>query len=47
MASTMFWVDPVYDMVTIFFTQLVPSSSYPNRKELRAMAYSSLTDPSC
>ena len=47
MASTMFWVDPVYDMVTIFFTQLVPSSSYPNRKELRAMAYSSLTDPAC
>ena len=45
MASTMFWVDPVQDMVVIFFTQLVPSSSYPNRKELRALAYSSLTDP--
>lgn len=47
MASTVFWVDPVYDMVAIFFTQLVPSSSYPNRKELRALAYSSLVDPSC
>ena len=47
MASTMFWVDPVYDMVAIFFTQLVPSSSYPNRKEFRALAYSSLVDPSC
>ncbi|MGD1926366.1 MAG: serine hydrolase domain-containing protein [Paracoccaceae bacterium] len=45
MASTMFWVDPVLDMVVIFMTQLVPSSSYPNRKELRAMAYSSLTSP--
>ncbi|MEM9061644.1 MAG: serine hydrolase domain-containing protein [Pseudomonadota bacterium] len=45
MASTMFWVDPVTDMVVIFMTQLVPSSSYPNRKELRALAYSSLTDP--
>ena len=45
MASTMFWVDPLLDMVTIFFTQLVPSSSYPNRKELRALTYSSLIDP--
>ena len=45
MASTMFWVDPVMDMVTIFFTQLVPSSSYPNRKELRALTYAALTDP--
>ncbi|MEM1162657.1 MAG: serine hydrolase domain-containing protein [Pseudomonadota bacterium] len=45
MASTMFWVDPVYDMVTIFMTQLVPSSSWPNRKELRALTYGALTDP--
>ena len=45
MASTMFWVDPVMDMVTIFMTQLVPSSSYPNRKELRAMTYGALTNP--
>lgn len=45
MASTMFWVDPIMDMVTIFMTQLVPSSSYPNRKELRAMTYSALTNP--
>ena len=33
MASTMFWVDPVMDLSAIFLTQLVPSSSYPNRKE--------------
>lgn len=45
MASTMFWVDPAMDMVTIFMTQLVPSSAYPNRKELRAMAYGALTHP--
>ena len=42
MASTVFWVDPKLEMTTIFFTQLVPSSSYPVRKEMRAMAYSSL-----
>lgn len=45
MASTMFWIDPAMDMVTIFMTQLVPSSSYPARKELRAMAYGALTNP--
>ena len=45
MASTVFWVDPKLEMTTIFFTQLVPSSSYPVRKEMRAMAYSSLTAP--
>lgn len=45
MASTMFWIDPVLDMTTIFMTQLVPSSSYPNRKELRALTYAALTAP--
>lgn len=43
-ASTVFWVDPALEMTTIFFTQLVPSSSYPVRKEIRAMTYSSLVD---
>jgi CubicO group peptidase (beta-lactamase class C family) len=42
MASTVYWVDPVEDMVVIFVTQLMPSSSYPNRKELRALVYSAL-----
>jgi CubicO group peptidase (beta-lactamase class C family) len=45
MASTMFWVDPALELTAIFFTQLVPSSSYPVRKEMRAMTYSSLTAP--
>ena len=45
MASTVFWVDPKTEMTCIFFTQLVPSSSYPVRKEIRSLAYSSLTDP--
>lgn len=45
LASTMFWVDPLAEMTAIFFTQLVPSSAYPNRKEMRALVYSSLTDP--
>jgi len=46
MASTFWWNDPEMDTTAIFFTQLVPSSSYPNRKEFRALMYSSLVDPS-
>jgi CubicO group peptidase (beta-lactamase class C family) len=44
MASTVYWVDPREEMVVIFAIQLMPSSSYPNRKELRALVYSSLVD---
>jgi CubicO group peptidase (beta-lactamase class C family) len=44
MASTVYWVDPAEDMTVIFVTQLMPSSSYPNRKELRALVYSALID---
>jgi CubicO group peptidase (beta-lactamase class C family) len=44
MASTTFIVDPVEDMVAIFFTQLVPSSTYPLRKELRALVHQALID---
>lgn len=44
MASTVFWVDPAEDMVVIFLTQLMPSSFYPLRKELRALVYQALVD---
>ncbi|WP_416898501.1 MAG: serine hydrolase domain-containing protein [Minwuia sp.] len=44
MASTVFWVDPVEDMVVIFMTQLMPSSFYPIRKELRALVHQALVD---
>ena len=43
-ASTFFWVDPVEDLYTVFLTQLVPSSTYPLRRELRARVYQSLID---
>lgn len=42
LASTVYWVDPAEQLVVIFLTQLTPSSSYPIRKELRALVYSSL-----
>lgn len=44
MASTAFWVDPVEDMIVMFMTQLVPSSHYPIRKELRALVHQALID---
>lgn len=44
-AGTFFWVSPVDDMVTILFTQLLPSSASPVRKELRALVYGALTRP--
>ncbi len=44
MASTYFWVDPIEDMSVAFLTQLLPSSTWPNRKELRALVYQSIVD---
>ncbi len=42
MASTFFWVDPVLDFTCVFFTQLAPSSSYPNRAQLKALVHGAL-----
>jgi CubicO group peptidase (beta-lactamase class C family) len=43
-ASTAFWIDPVEELIVIFMTQLMPSSSYPLRRELRTLAYSALIE---
>ncbi len=43
-ASTGFWCDPQEDLAVIMMTQLMPSSTYPIRKELRVLAYSSIED---
>ena len=43
-ASTFFWVDPAEELVGIFMTQLIPSSTYPVRRELRTMIYAALDD---
>ena len=42
LASTAFWVDPVNDLAAVFMTQLLPSSTYPIRAELRQLVSSSL-----
>ena len=41
-ASTTFWVDPVEELAVVFMTQLMPSSTYPIRRELRTLVYSAL-----
>jgi CubicO group peptidase (beta-lactamase class C family) len=43
-ASTAFWVDPAEDLIVIFLTQLLPSSTYPLRSMLRQLVYQALTD---
>jgi CubicO group peptidase (beta-lactamase class C family) len=43
-ASTAFWVDPVEDITAHFFAQLLPSSTYPIRPQLRQLVYSALVD---
>ncbi|MFM9978995.1 MAG: serine hydrolase domain-containing protein [Sphingomonadaceae bacterium] len=42
MFSTAFFVDPVDDVIMIFMTQLMPSSTYPVRREIKTMLYSAL-----
>ncbi|HEY8573746.1 serine hydrolase domain-containing protein [Phenylobacterium sp.] len=44
MASTAFWVDPVEEVTAVFMTQLIPSSTYPIRRELRTLVYSALME---
>ncbi|MCD0419387.1 beta-lactamase family protein [Rubrivivax sp. JA1024] len=43
-ASTAFWIDPAEELITIFMTQLIPSSAYPIRRELRTLVYSAITE---
>jgi CubicO group peptidase (beta-lactamase class C family) len=43
-ASTAFWIDPVEDMAVLLFTQLMPSWTYPIRREARILTYAALTD---
>jgi CubicO group peptidase (beta-lactamase class C family) len=44
MASTAFYVDPAEDVTGMFFTQYVPSSTYPVRTALRALVQQALVD---
>ena len=43
-ASTYFWIDPMEDLTVIFMTQLLPSSTYPIRRELKTLIYQAIVD---
>jgi CubicO group peptidase (beta-lactamase class C family) len=43
-ATTSFWIDPAEDLIVVFMTQVLPSSAYPVRRELRTMIYAAMTD---
>lgn len=43
-ASTVFWVDPAEELTVMFFTQLLPSSTYPIRRQLKQLVYSAIVD---
>ena len=43
-ASTAFWVDPVEEVTVVFMAQLLPSTTYPFRAQLRALVYQALLD---
>lgn len=42
MYSTAFLIDPVEHLIMVFMTQLMPSSTYPIRREIRTMMYAAL-----
>ena len=43
-ASTAFWIDPAEEMAVLLLTQLMPSSTYPIRRELRVLTYQAVVD---
>ncbi|KXK62766.1 serine hydrolase [Micromonospora rosaria] len=43
-ASTAFWVDPAQELTGLLFTQLMPSSTWPLRSQLRQLVYAALVD---
>ena len=43
-ASTFFWLDPAEELFVVLLTQLMPSSTYPLRRELRVRVYQALID---
>ena len=44
LASTAFWVDPKERITAHFFTQLMPSSTYPLRSQLRQLVLPGAVD---
>jgi CubicO group peptidase (beta-lactamase class C family) len=43
-ASTIFWIDPVEDVVAVFMTQLIPSGTFNFRGQLKSLVYGALVE---
>ena len=43
-ASTSFWIDPHEEVTALLLTQLLPSSTYPLRTQLKQLVYQALVD---
>lgn len=43
-ASTTFWIDPVERLSVAFYTQLLPSSTWPLRTYLKTLVHQALVD---
>ena len=43
-ASTIFWIDPVEDIVVVFMTQFMPSDAYHFRDQIKQLLYPGLID---
>jgi CubicO group peptidase (beta-lactamase class C family) len=43
-ASTIFWIDPVEDMIVIFLTQFMPSGTFNFRGQLKQIVFSAFVD---
>jgi CubicO group peptidase (beta-lactamase class C family) len=44
LATTSFWIDPIEELIVIFMTQVIPSSAYAVRRELRTLIYAAITE---
>jgi CubicO group peptidase (beta-lactamase class C family) len=44
LASTAFWVNPADDLVVVFLTQLIPSTTFDFRGQLRAIIQGAIID---
>lgn len=43
-ASSIFWIDPVEDLLVVFMTQLMPSRTFNFRGQLRSLVYAAIVD---
>lgn len=43
-ASTEFWIDPQEDLSVLFFTQLLPSGTWPVRARMRQLVYQAIVE---